>query len=85
MFFTKTIQCAYEKLDFKDNFSRVALLILTILFFFVITALQVLTTGHNVITQVLTCVSVAFMPFILFFVGLKNSKNYIGRKRANVF
>jgi hypothetical protein len=66
-FFSNTLKNAYEQLDLFSSVSKATLLILTVIYFFTLTGLQILTANYNSFTNALTCASFIAMPFILFF------------------
>jgi len=66
-FFANTLKNAYEKLGLFSISSRAILLVLTVIFFFGLTSLQILSANYNLITRALTWSSLIAMPFILFF------------------
>ncbi len=66
-FFSNTLQNAFEKLGLFSISSKVTLFIITIIYFFGLTGLQILTANYNAITNTLTWYSFIAIPFILFF------------------
>lgn len=66
-FFANTLKNAYEKLGLLSVSSQTALLVLTMIFFFGLTCLQILTADYNFVTRALTWASLVLIPFILFF------------------
>jgi hypothetical protein len=66
-FFVNTLKNSYTKLDLYDSSSQATLLILTVIFFFGFTSLQILTANYNFITRNLTWSSLILIPLILFF------------------
>lgn len=73
-FFSNTLQNAYEKLGLFSISSKATLFILTVVYFFVMTYLQILTANNNLITNALTWSSFIAIPFILFYCWPK--RNY---------
>jgi hypothetical protein len=65
------VKNAYEKLSLFSSGSKVALFILTVMYFFTLTGLQILTANYNSVTNALTWASFIAMPFILFFCWLR--------------
>lgn len=74
-FFSNTIQNSYQKLGLFSTSSRVSLLIITIIYFFGLTCLQILTVNYNLITRALTWSSLLAIPFILFLCWPKQKNN----------
>lgn len=72
-FFSITLKNAYEKLDLVSSASKRTLFIITVIYFFTLTGLQILTANYNSITNILTWASFIAMPFILFFCWPKKS------------
>lgn len=66
-FFSNTLKNSYEKLGLFSKSSRAALFIITVIYFFTLTCLQILTANYNSITRELTWMSLIFMPYILIF------------------
>lgn len=66
-FFLNTLRNAYGKMGLFSTSSKATLLILTVIYFFTLTGLQILTANYNSITNTLTLVSFIAIPFILFF------------------
>lgn len=66
-FFSNTLANAYEKLGLISTSSKTTLFILTVLYFFTLTGLQILTANYNSVTYALTYASFIAIPFILFF------------------
>lgn len=66
-FFSNTLKNAYEKLGLFSSASKATLFILTVIYFFTLTGLQILTANYNSVTNALTWASFIAMPFILFF------------------
>lgn len=66
-FFANTLKNSYEKLGLFSTSSKAILLILTVIFFFGLTCLQILASNYNLIIRVLTWSSLIAIPFILFF------------------
>ncbi|OGV27199.1 MAG: hypothetical protein A3F18_07235 [Legionellales bacterium RIFCSPHIGHO2_12_FULL_37_14] len=75
-FFSNTIGNAYEKLGLFSISSKATLLILTVVYFFALTWLQILTANYNFITNTLTWSSIIAMPLILFFYWPKKTPSY---------
>lgn len=75
-FFSKTLKNAYEKLGLVSISSKATLLILTIVYFFTLTGLQILTAHYNSITNTLTWAAFIAIPFILFFCWPKRSTTF---------
>ncbi|HSW70049.1 MAG TPA: hypothetical protein VLI69_07880 [Gammaproteobacteria bacterium] len=66
-FFSSTVKNAYEKLGLFSFASQATLFILTVIYFFTLTGLQILTANYNFVTNGLTWASFIAIPFILFF------------------
>lgn len=65
-FFSNTLKNAYAKLGLLTNSSKAILFTLTVLYFFTLTGLQILTANYNFITHAITWSSFIAIPFILF-------------------
>lgn len=74
-FFTNTLKNSYEKLGLYSTSSQAALLIITVIFFFGLTYLQVFAAHYNFITHVLTWTSMIAIPFILYFCWPRKTYN----------
>jgi hypothetical protein len=66
-FFSNTVKNAYDKLGLFSSASKTTLFVLTVIYFFTLTGLQILTANYNFVTNALTWASFIAMPFILFF------------------
>ncbi len=73
-FFSNTLKNAYEKLNLFSSASQATLFILTVMYFFTLTGLQILTANYNSVTNTLTWASFILAPFILFFYWPKKTK-----------
>lgn len=65
-FFSNTLENSYEKLGLYSSSSKATLLIITVIFFFGMTCLQILTANYNLITRILTWSALFAIPFILY-------------------
>lgn len=66
-FFVNTLKNSYVKLGLYSTSTQATLLVLTVIFFFGLTYLQILTAHYNFITQALTWFSMILIPVILFY------------------
>jgi hypothetical protein len=75
-FFSNTLQNAYEKLGLFSTSSKEILFVLTVIYFFTLTGLQILTANYNAITNTLTWASFIAIPFIIFFCWPKKNVSH---------
>lgn len=66
-FFVSTLKNSYTKLGLNSTSCQATLLILTVIFFFGFTSLQILPANYNFISRSLTWSSLILIPFVLFF------------------